>query len=155
MSAHKWGLRRPIDPAKLPTAQQKGVRAVQINGHAVAMHYTKRKVEKAGHWLLSEIRKNMASRPAPENHDGVWFFSAFYYYHPKSLTKKMLGTYKLTRPDGDNLSKLVLDVLTESGFFWADDAQVQIRAIDRKYVSSFDEEAHVVLMIERGERNDC
>ena len=37
--------------------------------------------------------------------------------------KHFNGQYKATRPDTDNLQKLLKDVMTEGGF-WSDDAQV-------------------------------
>ena len=41
----------------------------------------------------------------------------------KAKTKKDLFTYKLTRPDTDNMQKTLKDVMTVMGF-WKDDAQV-------------------------------
>lgn len=50
----------------------------------------------------------------------------FVYEPPKSLSKKkraeMIGTPKLTRPDNDNLVKLVLDAL--NGIAYTDDNQI-------------------------------
>ena len=46
----------------------------------------------------------------------------FYY---KSKTKKQIGQFKTSRPDLDNLNKLLWDVLTDTGFF-KDDSQIVI-----------------------------
>ena len=42
------------------------------------------------------------------------------------------GEYKATRPDTDNLNKLLKDVLTDLNF-WRDDAQVASEIIERFY----------------------
>lgn len=40
------------------------------------------------------------------------------------------GTYKTTKPDTDNLDKMLKDVMTEVGF-WEDDAQVASEIIEK------------------------
>ena len=53
----------------------------------------------------------------------------FSYFTP---TKKRRGTPKTSRPDCDNVVKLVLDVMTELGFF-LDDAQVTRLRIEKRW----------------------
>ena len=40
------------------------------------------------------------------------------------------GSYKITKPDTDNLNKMLKDVLTELGY-WDDDAQVASEIIEK------------------------
>jgi Holliday junction resolvase RusA-like endonuclease len=40
------------------------------------------------------------------------------------------GQYKITKPDTDNLDKMLKDVMTEVGF-WKDDAQVASEIIEK------------------------
>ena len=54
------------------------------------------------------------------------------YYHSK--TKR---GFKTTRPDGDNLLKIIKDAMTRAGF-WADDAQVCAENIERYYTNDED-----------------
>jgi len=44
--------------------------------------------------------------------------------------QKQFGTFKLTRPDTDNLNKLLKDCMTKVGF-WKDDAQVCREIIEK------------------------
>ena len=44
--------------------------------------------------------------------------------------KHGLGTYKTTRPDTDNLQKLLKDCMTDVGF-WKDDAQVASEIVEK------------------------
>lgn len=62
---------------------------------------------------------------------------------PVALTTKWMypstklhpeGTWKATKPDTDNLVKMLKDVLTSLGF-WRDDAQVASECIQKFYVS--------------------
>lgn len=47
-------------------------------------------------------------------------------------TKHYTGEYKTTKPDTDNLEKLLKDVMTKLGF-WKDDAQVASEIIEKFY----------------------
>ena len=59
--------------------------------------------------------------------------------------KKKRGTPKTSRPDCDNLVKLVMDVMTELGF-WVDDAQVTKLRIEKRW--SLHERANVYFNLE-------
>lgn len=50
---------------------------------------------------------------------GIRLSLTFFFKAPR---KKDCGTFKRTRPDGDNLAKLILDC--GNGLLWEDDAQV-------------------------------
>jgi len=45
------------------------------------------------------------------------------------------GEYKITRPDTDNLEKLLKDVMTRLGF-WGDDAQVASEIVEKFYAAT-------------------
>lgn len=78
------------------------------------------------------------------------FMASFAKFHPDqpimgpvALTTKWMypptklhpeGTWKATKPDTDNLVKMLKDVLTSLGF-WRDDAQVASECIQKFYVS--------------------
>jgi Holliday junction resolvase RusA-like endonuclease len=47
--------------------------------------------------------------------------------------RKKVGTYKVTKPDTDNLEKLLKDSMTGTGF-WEDDAQVAVEIITKRWV---------------------
>ncbi len=51
---------------------------------------------------------------------------------PLNSRHKVDGEYKTTRPDTDNIQKLLKDVMTETGF-WKDDAQVVSEIIEKFY----------------------
>lgn len=55
-------------------------------------------------------------------------------YRYEAPTKKMINTFKTTRPDGDNLLKVFKDCLNNMGFFAMDDSQVASETITRYYV---------------------
>ena len=52
----------------------------------------------------------------------------------KANSKKQLYSYKLTKPDTDNLQKTLKDVMTASGF-WVDDAQVVSEVCKKLWVN--------------------
>lgn len=56
-------------------------------------------------------------------------------YRYEAQTKKMVNTFKTTRPDGDNLLKVFKDCLNDTGFFANDDSQVASETITRYYVN--------------------
>ena len=58
-----------------------------------------------------------------------WFFP-----FPKSAKKHAPGwpRWKITRPDGDNLNKMLKDVMTDMGF-WKDDALICSETVDKYY----------------------
>lgn len=118
-----------IDPASLPTAQQKGITR---DGRV----YTKAKVLRAKKRLVTALRDAVLggrSDRCVAAFDGLpedvrdcapWSVAIEYVYSLRTTPKRSYGLPKPTRPDLDNLTKLVLDAMTESGCFFADDAQV-------------------------------
>lgn len=53
-----------------------------------------------------------------------WSVAIEYVYDLKTTPKKLGGFPKATRPDLDNLTKLVLDAMVEARCFFRDDGQV-------------------------------
>ena len=101
-----------IDPPRT-TAQQKGER-VDRYGHI--HHYMKASVRKAHDLLLRELLPARPDAPieGPISLSCIWVFN-----RPRGEKAE----YKTTRPDTDNLQKLLKDVMTECGY-WLDDSQV-------------------------------
>lgn len=111
---------------KLPTytAQQK--RLVVIKGKP---RFFPNKREKETRQLL----RTALLRYVPEQPiDGAVEFRACWRFGIKQ--KKRHGLWKVTRPDTDNLNKLLKDVMTELGF-WKDDSQVVLEHIGKQYTS--------------------
>ncbi len=136
----------PIDPASLPTAQQKGVTR---DGRV----YTKPEIRRAKGRLLGLIADKSRVCPARfSERDRVsapWACHIQLVYLYKSTRRASFGRPKATRPDLDNVAKLLLDALTESGLFWADDGQVASLAIYKRFACAAApafEGAHVVIV---------
>lgn len=100
----------PGQPTRV-TAQQKGVDFKRKR------FYEKPEVRAAREALEWQLRKHAPKQPmdGPVKLDVVWFY--------KTNTKKQDGAYKITRPDTDNLVKMLKDAMGNVGFFH-DDAQV-------------------------------
>ena len=141
----------PIDPATVPTAQQKGVRIV----HGKPMFYTRKplrdfmaKVKKCvAAYITANANTGQIVRYADDTPLAVRI--AFYFNYPKSTPKcrQHKISWKTTRPDVDNQEKAVMDCLADEsaiskhkrvvirrGFF-ADDSQVANHVI-RKYYTT-------------------
>ena len=110
------------------TAQQKGecIRAGYIH------HYKKKNVAKAEAILRDALLPYV---PAEQIEDKpialivVWMFP-----YPKNAKKHKQGMSrrKITRPDTDNLNKMLKDVMTDMGF-WKDDALICEETIYKLY----------------------
>ena len=101
------------------TAQQKGERVV--NGYV--HHYKKKNVAAAEAILRDALLPYVPAEPITDKPiclAVVWMFP-----YPKSAKKHRPGfaRWKITRPDTDNLNKLLKDVMTDMGF-WKDDALI-------------------------------
>jgi Holliday junction resolvase RusA-like endonuclease len=125
------------------TAQQKGLQIVEGRPH----YYTKPNVKAAKDIYASYLR---AYRPAVPI-DGAIALHVAFYYKPK--TKREAGTPKKTRPDVDNLVKMIADILTDLRF-WHDDAQVTEAHIYKNFAKT-PEEAGVMIMIKPLEVITC
>jgi len=109
------------------TAQQKGERVVGGYIH----HYKKKNVAQAEAILRDALLPYVPDVPITDK--PVWFVVSWLFPYPKSAKKHRpgCGRWKITRPDTDNLNKLLKDVMTDMGF-WKDDA-----LICREYIQKF------------------
>ena len=105
------------------TAQEKQVHIV----HGRPVFYDPPKVKKA----RSEISEHLL-RVKPEDHIAfttalelrtIWLF-------PKGKHKN--GEWKTTRPDTDNLQKMLKDCMTQTGY-WKDDALVVREIVEKRW----------------------
>ena len=122
------------------TAQQKGERVV--NGYV--HHYKKKNVAAAEAILRDALLPYVPAEPitdVPIRFCAIWMFP-----YPKSAKKHKpgYGRWKITRPDTDNLNKMLKDVMTDMGF-WKDDALICGEFIEKLY----SDEPGIVIMIEK------
>ena len=110
---------------KLPTvtAQQKGV--CIVHGHPV--FFEKKEVRDA---RASFAEKLAPFAPAEPIEGAVRLFVEWFFY---SKSHKA-NTWRTTRPDTDNLQKLLKDTMTECGF-WVDDSQVCWETVRKRWAS--------------------
>ena len=80
-------------------------------------------------------------RPKEPLKGAVKLTSAWAY---TTTVKRLLGQPKITKPDTDNLLKLLKDSMTECGF-WEDDAQVAFEVTSKGYAE------HAGVYVEYGE----
>lgn len=99
------------------TSQQKGERIVGKGKNAYIHHYQKAKVTAAQNEYIARL---LPHRP-PESIEGPIRLMVEFRY--KTNSKKLDGKPKITRPDTDNMIKLLKDCMTKCGF-WHDDSQV-------------------------------
>lgn len=85
--------------------------------------YEDRKLKEARNLLLTQVAKEAPKVPlaGPVRLVVKWCFPG---------GKKPDGTYKITKPDTDNLNKMLKDVMTQAGY-WKDDAQVASELIEK------------------------
>ena len=110
------------------TAQQKGecVRAGYIH------HYKKRNVAAAEAILRDALLPYVPEEPITDR--PIWLVVTWMFPYPKSAKKHKPGwaRMKITRPDTDNLNKMLKDVMTDMGF-WKDDALICMEYIQKMY----------------------
>lgn len=101
------------------TAQQKGERVVGGYIH----HYKKKNVAAAEAILRDALLPYVPVEPITDQ--PIYFTVRWMFPYPKSARKHQPGRkrWKITRPDTDNLNKLLKDVMTDMGF-WKDDALI-------------------------------
>lgn len=113
-----------LDKIPTGTAQQKGVQVV----HGRIHHYVKKNVQEARDIYRAIFNLHRPSEPFK----GAVSLRVSFYYPIDKAKKHRDGEPKTSRPDTDNLVKLVKDVLTECGY-WGDDAQVAKELVTKSY----------------------
>jgi len=110
------------------TAQQKGERVVGGYIH----HYKKKNVAAAEAILRDALLPYVPEAPIADR--PIYFGAIWEFPYPKSAKKHQPGKFrqKFTRPDTDNLNKLLKDVMTDMGF-WKDDALISVEFIEKVY----------------------
>ena len=104
------------------TAQEKKVRVV----HGRPMYYEPEKVKAAKAQLTAGL---MRHRP-PEPLEGAVGLEVYWYFETGRARQD--GSWKTTRPDTDNLAKLLKDCMTRCGY-WRDDAQVVREVVEKRW----------------------
>lgn len=110
-----------IDPPT-STAQMKQVRVVK----GKPVFYDPPAVKSARKMLSAHlaIHKPEKAMTGPVSLRVLWLF-------PKGKSHKN-GEWRITKPDTDNLQKLLKDCMTRCGF-WKDDAQVVSEAVEKRW----------------------
>ncbi len=104
------------------TAQEKKVRVV----HGKPLFFDPAPVKNAKALLISRLISNKPGRPfeGPVELKAVWMF-------PKGRSHRH-GEWRITKPDTDNLQKLLKDCMTRCGY-WKDDAQVVRESVEKRW----------------------
>ena len=110
-----------IDPPTA-TAQEKKVRV--INGKPI--FYDPAPVKDARERLAMHLLSHRPPKPfeGPVSLSAVWLF-------PRGRAHKH-GDWRVSKPDTDNLQKLLKDCMTRCGF-WHDDAQVVRESVEKRW----------------------
>ncbi len=109
---------------KLPSATHQMKKVTVRNGKPVV--YEPPAVKEVRAMFMAHFAKY---RPEHPMEGPIWLVTKWIY---PPTTKHPENTWKTTKPDTDNLVKLLKDVLTDLGF-WLDDAQVASEAIQKFY----------------------
>lgn len=122
-----------------PTATAQEKKVCVVNGKPV--FYNPTSVKNAKSLLLGHLALHKPSEPIEGAIEltAVWLF-------PKGKSHKH-GEWRTTRPDTDNLQKLLKDCMTKCGF-WKDDAQVVREIVEKRWS---DEPTGINIKIERPE----
>ena len=110
------------------TAQQKGEQIIGGRIH----HYKKKNVRQAEAILRDALLPYVPEAPITDQ--PVMLLVKWMFPYPKSAKKHKPGysRYKITRPDADNLNKMLKDVMTDMGF-WKDDALICFEVVSKIY----------------------
>ena len=103
------------------TAQEHKVRVVR----GKPMFYDTAKLKAARSTFESLLRRHRPATPL----EGPVALSVEWHFATKSHKE---GTFRVTRPDTDNLQKLLKDCMTRVGF-WKDDAQVCREEVTKRW----------------------
>lgn len=104
------------------THQQKQVKVV--NGKPVFYEPDELKAARA------KLQAHLAKHIPKKSYTGAVMLLVKWCFPLREGGKQRDGAYKTTRPDTDNLQKLLKDVMTDLGF-WMDDAQVASEHVEK------------------------
>ena len=110
-----------IDPPTA-TAQEKQVRVV----HGKPLFFDPAPVKEAKKLLIAHLLPHRPQKPL----DGAVALSTVWLF-PKGRSHRN-GEWRVTKPDTDNLQKLLKDCMTRCGF-WRDDAQVVRESVEKRW----------------------
>lgn len=117
----------PIKKLPTATAQEKRVKEVTKNdGSKKIIFYDPVAVKKAKLLFLNVLGKH-----SPKNKlSGAISLKVMWLY--RTTKPNLNGAFKLSKPDTDNLQKLLKDCMTQCGY-WDDDAQVVVEHIEKRW----------------------
>lgn len=127
-------------PPPKATHQQKGERIVGSGKNAFIHHYEKKNVKDARALFMAHLKQYAPEAPIE---GAVRLVTVFGY---KAPTKKKHLTPKTTRPDTDNIIKLLKDCMSASGF-WLDDSQV----FDDRIIKRWTTTPGIIVSVQWGE----
>ena len=104
------------------TAQEKQVRVV----HGKPLFYDPAPVKEAKKLLIGHLSRHRPDEPM----EGAISLRTLWLF-PRGKSHKD-GDWRVTRPDTDNLQKLLKDCMTKCGF-WKDDAQVVREIVEKRW----------------------
>jgi len=110
------------------TAQQKGERVVGGYIH----HYKKKNVAAAEAILRDALLPYVPAEPIVDQPIMLSVFWIFPFTKSARKHRPDEKRWKITRPDTDNLNKMLKDVMTDMGF-WKDDALICLEEIVKIY----------------------
>lgn len=107
-----------------PTATAQEKKVALINGRPVFYEPAKLKAAKKALTVLLIQKRPKEPLTGPLSLSVLWLF-------PKGKSHQA-GEWRVTRPDTDNLEKMLKDCMTRCGF-WKDDAQVVREHVEKKW----------------------
>ena len=104
----------PIDPSTIPTAQEKGVRILKVRGKCIPMFYKEAALKKFEAQLNAFLTPLYPRLRIPEG-KAAYVHVTYLFPYPKSTPKRdRIDMVRMVcRPDGDNLSKALIDNLCD------------------------------------------
>lgn len=123
----KMAMTLDVNPAELSTAQEKGVRIIKVGGKYIPTFYKKAGIARTEKMLTDALKKHRHKFWTLENDgDTAIELRVIYFFPHTSGTPKWKRdhvSFMTQRPDADNLSKSLLDCMTNLKF-WSDDSMV-------------------------------
>ncbi len=122
-----------IDPPRV-TQQEHRFGGFGRNGRAIV--YDDARAKEARALIANAIKPYAPEKPAR----GAIALTVRRFFATKD--KRKWGTWKVTRPDNDNMQKMFNDEMTRAGF-WIDDAQIVVEHVEKYWAA----EGHIDVTI--------